>query len=133
MTGRAAGWGAAYIALLQRRPHLTGLRCAAATLLCDLLKADQRDDAEAVQAAVLALCHVGYQTLTAACGDVTRDVMVRLPDAALHALVTHGFVGLQEKHNHAAVATAVENLIAAWDQAAARWDLSAAWPHHREA
>jgi hypothetical protein len=59
----------------------------------DLLKADQRDDAEAVQAAVLALCHVSYQALTAACGDVTRDVMVRLPDAALHALVTHGFVG----------------------------------------
>jgi hypothetical protein len=54
--------------------------------------------------------------------------MVRLPDAALHALVTHGFVGPEERHNQAAVATAVEKLIGAWCRAAARWDLSAVWP-----
>ena len=58
----------------------------------DLLKPDQCGDPEAVRNAVLVLCHVGYQTLTAARGDVTRDVVVRVPEAVLHQLVTHGFV-----------------------------------------
>ena len=112
--------------------HLTNA-AVDALVQFDLLKPDQCGDPEAVRNAVLVLCHVGYQTLTAARGDVTRDVMVRVPEAVLHQLVTHGFVAHERRHDEPAVATGVAKLIAAWDEATARWDLSAVWPHHRDA
>jgi hypothetical protein len=106
--------------------HLTNA-AVDALVQFDLLKPDQCGDPEAVRNAVLVLCHVGYQTLTAARGDVTRDVVVRVPEAVLHQLVTHGFVR-GGRRDEAAIAAGVEKLIAAWDRAAARWDLSEIWP-----
>jgi hypothetical protein len=93
----------------------------------DLLKTDQRGDAEVIRNAILALCHVGYQTLTEGRRGASGDAVVRLPEVALHRLVTHGFVG-GGRRDEAAIAAGVEKLIAAWDRAAARWDLSEIWP-----
>jgi hypothetical protein len=51
-----------------------------------------------------------------------------VPEAVQHLLVTHGFVARNELQYEAGVAAGVAKLIAAWDEATARWDLSAVWP-----
>jgi hypothetical protein len=53
---------------------------------------------------------------------------VRLPEAAVQRLVTHGFIEHEQRRNEAAVAAAVDKLVVAWHEATARWDLSAVWP-----
>ena len=72
--------------------HLTNA-AVDALVQFDLLKPDQCGDPEAVRNAILALCHVGYQTLSEGRRGASGDALVRLPEVALHRLVTHGFVG----------------------------------------
>jgi hypothetical protein len=93
-----------------------------------LLEPGRRDDTDAIQTAIYALCQVGYQAKTAA-----EIELMDLPDWAVEALVTHGFLPSAQRQDRAAIRDAVAQLARTFSQAATKWDLSAIWAPSRTA